>query len=120
MSEHSEHDGPVGHVVPISTYLLVFLALIVGTALTTWIAYIDLGRWNTPVALTIAVVKMTLVVLFFMHVKYATGLTRIVILAGFFWLAIMVTLASSDELTRNWEIVPQGWNMIVPFASHLF
>src|SRR5271170_7495165 len=115
MSERSEHDGPVGHVVPVSTYLLVFLALMVGTAVTTWVAYIDLGRWNTVVALAIAVTKMILVVLFFMHVKYATGLTRIVILAGFFWLAIMVTLSCSDELTRHWEIVPQGWNVIVPF-----
>jgi cytochrome c oxidase subunit IV len=119
MSDHSE-NGAVGHVVPISTYLLVFLALMVGTALTTWVAYIDLGRWNTVVALTIAVTKMTLVVLFFMHVKYATGLTRIVILAGFFWLAIMITLSCSDELTRHWEIVPQGWNMIVPFFSRPF
>jgi cytochrome c oxidase subunit 4 len=123
MSEHnghSEHDGPIGHVVPIRTYLLVFLALMMGTALTTWIAYIDLGRWNTPVALTIAVIKMTLVVLFFMHVKYTTGLTRIVILAGFFWLAIMVTLSCSDELTRHWEIVPQGWNMILPYLPRIF
>jgi cytochrome c oxidase subunit IV len=92
----------------------------VGTALTTWIAYIDLGRWNTVVALTIAVIKMVLVVLFFMHVKYATGLTRIVILAGFFWLGIMITLSCADELTRNLEIVPQGWNMIVPIVSRLF
>ena len=71
-------------------------------------------------ALTIAVIKMVLVVLFFMHVKYATGLTRIVILAGFFWLGIMITLSCSDELTRTWEIVPQGWNMIVPVVSRLF
>jgi cytochrome c oxidase subunit 4 len=107
-------------VVPVSTYLLVFLALMVGTALTTGVAYINLGRWNTAAALAIAVTKMTLVVLFFMHVKYSAGLTRIVILAGFFWLAIMVTLSCSDELTRHWEIVPQGWNMIVPFVSRLF
>src|SRR5579863_4157643 len=114
MTEHSDHAASHGHVVPISTYLLVFLALMVGTALTTLVAYFDLGRWNTVVALAIAVTKMILVVLFFMHVKYSTGLTRIVILAGFFWLAIMVTLSCSDELTRHWEIVPQGWNMIVP------
>ncbi len=119
MSEHSEH-ATSGHVVPIGTYLAVFFALLVGTALTTWIATIDLGRWNTVVALTIAVTKMILVVLFFMHVKYATGLTRVVILAGFFWLGIMITLSCSDELTRTWEIVPQGWNMIVPLVSRLF
>jgi cytochrome c oxidase subunit 4 len=122
MSEHNDHGGAVGHVVPISTYLLVFLTLMVGTALTTGVAYIDLGRWNTVAALTIAVIKMLLVVLFFMHVKYATGLTRIVILAGFFWLGIMITLTCSDELTRNshWQIIPQAWNMIVPRFSIFF
>ena len=120
MSDHAAHDSHAPHVVPISTYVLVFLALMVGTALTTWVAYIDLGRWNTVVALTIAVIKMSLVVLFFMHVKYATGLTRIVILAGFFWLGIMITLSCSDELTRTWEIVPKGWNMILPLVSRLF
>lgn len=124
MSEHNEH-GAAGHIVPVSTYFLVFLALMVGTALTTWIATVDLGgRWNTVVALTIAVCKMILVVLFFMHVKYATGLTRVVILAGFFWLGIMITLSCADELTRTWEIIPQSWlqqtNMIVPMISRLF
>ena len=120
MSEHSEQSGHVGHVVPIGVYVTVFLLLMFGTALTTWVAYIDLGRWNTVAALTIAVCKMLLVVLFFMHVKYATGLTRIVILAGFFWLGIMITLSCSDELTRHWEIVPQGWQMIFPFVSRVF
>jgi cytochrome c oxidase subunit 4 len=122
MSDHREHP-PSGHVVPVSTYVLVFLALMVGTVVTTLVAKIDLGRWNTVVALTIAVIKMILVVLFFMHVKYATGLTRVVILAGFFWLAIMITLSCADELTRTWEIIPQGWlsqtSMIVPFLSRL-
>jgi cytochrome c oxidase subunit IV len=110
MSDHVEHEhAGAGHVVPVTTYVGVFIALMIFTGLTTLIAYIDLGRWNTVVALAIAVAKMTLVVLFFMHVKYATGLTRIVILAGFFWLGIMITLSCADELTRHWEIVPQGW-----------
>jgi cytochrome c oxidase subunit 4 len=124
MSEHNEHSG-AGHVVPISTYVLVFFALMIGTGLTTWIATVDLGgRWNTVVALAIAVTKMILVVLFFMHVKYATGLTRVVILAGFFWLAIMITLSCADELTRTWEIIPQSWlsnsGIIILPISHLF
>jgi len=120
MSEHSEITGHAVHVVPVRTYLLVFFALMAGTALTTAVAYIDLGRWNTVVALAIAVTKMTLVILFFMHVKYATGLTRIVILCGFFWLAIMVALTLSDELTRVWEINPSGWNVLFPLVSRLF
>ena len=126
MSDQGQQGGEhavSGHVVPISTYLTVFILLVIGTGVTTWVAYIDLGRWNTVVALTIAVCKMILVVLFFMHVKYATGLTRVVILAGFFWLAIMITLSCADELTRTWEIVPQSWlqqtNMIIPMISRL-
>jgi len=116
----SEHSGHTGHVVPVSTYVLVFFALMAGTALTTGVAYIDLGRWNTVVALTIAVTKMMLVVLFFMHVKYATGLTRVVIICGFFWLGIMITLSCADELTRVWEINPAGWGGIIPLLPHLF
>jgi cytochrome c oxidase subunit 4 len=120
MSDHSEHTGHAVHIVPVRTYFLVFVALMIGTALTTGAAYIDLGRWNTVVALAIATTKMLLVVLFFMHVKYATGLTRIAILAGFFWLGIMIALSCSDELTRTWEINPAGWGgMIVPFLRHL-
>ncbi len=124
MSDHGEHGAHTEHIVPVSTYLLVFLALLVGTALTTWVAYIDLGKWNTVVALVIAFCKMILVVLFFMHVKYATGLTRVIIIAGFFWLAIMITLTCQDELTRTWEIVPQGWlgngSMILPLLLRFF
>jgi cytochrome c oxidase subunit 4 len=124
MSDHSEHGAHTEHIVPVSTYLLVFLALMIGTAVTTWVAYIDLGKWNTVVALVIAFCKMILVVLFFMHVKYATGLTRVIIIAGFFWLGIMITLSCSDELTRTWEIVPQGWlgngSMILPLISRFF
>ena len=108
------------HVVPVKTYVGVFVALICLTALTTGAAYIDMGRFNTVVALAIAVVKMMLVVLFFMHVKYATGLTRVVILAGFFWLGIMITLSLSDELTRGWEMNPAGWTSVIPFLHHLF
>jgi cytochrome c oxidase subunit IV len=119
MSDHSEHGSSAEHVVPISTYVGVFLALIALTALTTGVAYIDLGRWNTVAALAIAVIKMLLVVLFFMHVKYAAGLTRIAILAGFFWLLIMITLTLSDELTRGWEIVSHGWGMIIPLMLRL-
>ena len=67
------------HVVPLKTYIGVFLALMALTALTTGVAYIDLGALNTVAALTIAVVKMLLVILYFMHARYATGLTRVVI-----------------------------------------
>jgi cytochrome c oxidase subunit IV len=119
MSEHTER-GAQGHVVPVGVYIGVFVALLCLTALTTGVAYIDLGAFNTVAALTIAVIKMLLVVLFFMHVKYAHGLTKIVIICGFFWLGIMITLSLSDELTRGWEINPTGWGGLIPFLLHLF
>jgi cytochrome c oxidase subunit 4 len=73
-----------------------------GTYLTVQIAFFDLGRLNTVVALTIAVIKATLVVLFFMHVKYSTRLTWAVVLGSIFWLGIMFVLTMSDYLTRAW------------------
>jgi len=110
------------HVVPVKTYVVVFLALIALTALTTGVAFIDLGahaphllphriadNLNTVAALLIAVCKMLLVILFFMHVRYSSGLTRIVIAAAFFWLAILLVLTMNDFRTRRWTPSPSGW-----------
>jgi len=108
------------HIVPVRIYIGVFLALMALTALTTAVAFIDLGRWNTVAALAIAVTKMFLVVLFFMHLKYSSGLTQLVLLAGFFWLAIMVTLTLSDELTRWWTQTSGSWSALLPFLLRLF
>jgi cytochrome c oxidase subunit 4 len=91
----------------VRTYTLVFVALLVLAALTTGIAYIDLGPLNTVLALAIAVIKMFLVGLFFMHLWYSRGLTRIVVLAGFFWLALMVSFTLADVFSRSW-IKPPG------------
>jgi cytochrome c oxidase subunit IV len=102
-------------VVPVKTYVLIFLALLVLTALTTGVAFIDLGaEFSTIVALTIAVVKALLVILFFMHVKYSTGLTKMVIVAGFFFLALLIAFTLADELTRSWSPKAQDWSAIVP------
>src|SRR3954463_4794565 len=91
------------YVVPTRTYYLIFLVLMVCTALTVGIAFIDLGPLNTVAALTIAVVKATLVILFFMHVKYSTRLTWAVVVGSVFWLGILLTLTMSDYLTRAWR-----------------
>ena len=93
MSEHS-HPTP-------GLYLLILAALVIGTCLTWGIAFIDLGIWNPVVALTIAVIKAVLVILFFMHVFYSNKLTKITVAAGFFWLMIMITMSLSDYLTRT-------------------
>jgi cytochrome c oxidase subunit 4 len=97
------------HVIPARSYVFIFAALITLTGLTTGVAFLDLGALNTVVALAIAVCKMLLVVLFFMHVKYMPGLTKIVVVAGFFWLAILLSLTLGDYFTRGWTPFPQGW-----------
>jgi cytochrome c oxidase subunit 4 len=93
-------------VVPVRTYVLVFLALIVGTVVTYWAALFDFGVMNAPIALAIAFAKASLVVIFFMGVRYNTPLTKIVVFSGLFWLAIMFTLTMGDYLTRTWVGVP--------------
>jgi cytochrome c oxidase subunit 4 len=89
------------HIVPVRVYWAVFITLLVMTAVTYGIAQIDLGPFNLLVALAIAVFKATLVVLFFMHVKYSTTLTKAIVASGFAFLAIMVFFTMSDFLTRN-------------------
>ena len=89
------------HIVPIRTYLIIFVALVVGTALTTAIAYVDLGALNVVVMLLIAFTKATLVVLFFMHVKFTSRLTQLAAASGFAWLLILIGLTLSDVLTRG-------------------
>jgi cytochrome c oxidase subunit 4 len=91
------------HVVPTRTYYAVFVTLMVCTAITVAVAFVDLGTLNTIVAMTIAVLKATLVVLFFMHVKYGTRLTWVVIAASLFWLGILLALTLGDYLTRSWR-----------------
>jgi cytochrome c oxidase subunit IV len=88
------------HIVPLRTYYLVFLALIVCTAITVAVSFVDLGRFNLLVALGIAILKATLVVLFFMHVKYSGKLTWVVVAGSLFWLGILIVMTAGDYLTR--------------------
>jgi cytochrome c oxidase subunit 4 len=91
------------HIVPIRTYAMVFAALLVGTALTVQIAFIDLGPFNTIVALGIATSKAVLVALFFMHLKYGPRLTRLVVVSGIYWWLILLVLTFADYWTRSWR-----------------
>src|SRR6266404_3837782 len=97
MAEHSEH------IVSPKVYAAILTALLVGTVVTVQAAKVDLGPWNIVLALAIAVTKMTLVILFFMHGKYSSRRTQLVIVAGFFWLAIMLGLTLQDYSTRHAE-----------------
>ncbi len=91
-----------GHVAPKSLYYTVFGALLLGTFLTVVAARIDLGAMNNVVMLAIAITKASLVVLFFMHARWSTRLTWLVIASGLFWLLILFTLTMNDYLTRGW------------------
>jgi cytochrome c oxidase subunit IV len=91
------------HIVYPRVYVTIFLALMLGTGLTVVAAFRDFpGPLNAVVALTIAVVKATLVVLYFMHVRYSSRLVWLVVTAALFWLAIMFALTLSDYSTRDW------------------
>lgn len=91
------------HIVPLKIYFLIFSALLLGTALTVAVAYVDMGFLNTPVALIIALGKASLVILYFMHVKYSHKLVGLFAVAGFFWLIIMLSMTMQDYYTRGWE-----------------
>jgi cytochrome c oxidase subunit 4 len=93
---------PGHHVAPISMYLAVFGALIVGTILTVVVAKFDLGPLNNIVMLAVAIAKALLVVLFFMHVRWSSRLTWVVAASGFFWLLILFTITMSDYMSRGW------------------
>lgn len=91
------------HIVSVRVYITIFLALLVGTALTVAAAFIDFPwRLNTIVALTIAVVKATLVVLYFMHVRYSARLVWVIVASALFWMAILFAFTFSDYFTRHW------------------
>jgi cytochrome c oxidase subunit IV len=92
-----------GHIIPTRTYYTIYLILLVGTYLTWQVAFFDLGPLNTIVALVIALIKATLVVLCFMHVKYSSRLTWVVVMGSVFWLGILLALTFSDYLTRGWR-----------------
>jgi cytochrome c oxidase subunit IV len=98
MAEPAEHE----HIVSKKVYIAVFLTLWALTLVTTLVAFLDLGPLNTPVALLIAGIKMALVVLFFMHLRYSGRLSQTIAIAGLFWFLIFVTFTVGDYLTRPW------------------
>ena len=90
------------HIVPVKTYISVWLALLVLTGVTAGVAFVDLGPFNTVVALVIATGKALLVVLIFMHVKYASDrLIKVVVVSALFWLLLLLGLSLADYTTRT-------------------
>jgi cytochrome c oxidase subunit 4 len=98
----------MSHVAPKSMYYTIFGLLMVLTALTVFAAFHHLGVFNFPVAIGIAITKATLVVLFFMHAKYSSNLTKLFVGMSFFFLLILLTLTMTDYLSRGLKTYPGG------------
>ena len=90
------------HVIPKRVYFTIFAILLTLTFLTVLIAFKNLGEMNAVVAVGIAILKATLVILYFMHVRYSDRLTWVIVIAGFSFLGILLALTLADYLTRIW------------------
>jgi cytochrome c oxidase subunit 4 len=99
MSEPNEHAHTI---VGPRVYVVILFALLLGTALTVWASFIDLGFWNPIIALAIATTKATLVVLYFMHVRYSSKLTMLTVVAGIFIFLTLVGMTLADYISRAW------------------
>jgi cytochrome c oxidase subunit 4 len=102
MSDQKEMEESQHHVVSPAIYIAIFLALLVCTGLTVGAAFLELGIFNPIVALAIAVIKAVLVVLFFMHVKYSTKLTKLTVCAGIFTFITLISMTLADYISRAW------------------
>ena len=102
MANHSEHDY-IGHIIPAKFYVLIWAILMVLTGTTVYAATVELGVFNIVVALVIATIKGSLVVLFFMHLRYSTKLTMVTLIASLFWLFILFSLTMTDYISRAWS-----------------
>src|SRR5271157_1434418 len=102
MANHTEHDY-VGHIIPANRYVVIWAILMLGTAITVFAASLELGVFNIVLALLIATIKGTLVVLFFMHLRYSTKLTMVTVIASIFWLFILFGLTMTDYISRAWS-----------------
>ena len=101
--DHADHTH---HVVPLSVYFMVYAALLVLLVVTYLVSKIELGPFNIVVAMTIAVIKMVLIVLFFMHIRWSSLMVRYFAGAALFWLGILFVLTLNDYFSRLWMRLP--------------
>ncbi|HVP56300.1 MAG TPA: cytochrome C oxidase subunit IV family protein [Candidatus Eisenbacteria bacterium] len=94
------------HVIPASIYVGIWATLMFFTGLTVFVSFIELHNWNIVLALVIATIKATLVVLFFMHLYYSSKLTKVTVIAAVFFLFLLLALSMTDYLTRGWLTNP--------------
>jgi len=117
-AEHASHGS--GHISPIALYIGIFLALMVLTAITVGAAYVDFGAFNFAIAMAIATFKASLVVWYFMHVKYQSHLTKLTVATGLFFLAILLGMMLLDYTSKDFTPMPQPTDaeMAVKPAAH--
>ena len=96
-------------ITSVRTYVIIWAILTIMTFTTYFVAQIDLGVFNTVVALVIAFFKMSLVVLFFMEVRHERTLTKIFVAGGFFWLLSLIFMTIGDYLSRTWQPLGHWW-----------
>ncbi|MDR3792090.1 MAG: cytochrome C oxidase subunit IV family protein [Terracidiphilus sp.] len=101
-NEQTAYGDQTHHIVGPKVYVVILLALLVGTGLTVWASFLELGIWNPIVALAIATGKALLVVLFFMHVKYSTKLTKLTVGAAIFMFLALISMTLADYMSRAW------------------
>ena len=97
-------------VVPVRTYVMVFLALLCGTALTVAVTFFNLGEFNLLIALAIAFTKAGLVVFFFMNVRYSSALTKVFVFSGLLFFIILIVMTYSDFVSRMWLPESGAWH----------
>ena len=102
MSEQSNHGGHEHHIVSPGVYVVILFALLVGTATTVWASFWELGIWNPIIALAIATTKAALVLLYFMHLKYSTKLTKLAVVGGIFMFLTLISMTLADYISRAW------------------
>jgi cytochrome c oxidase subunit 4 len=106
------------HIVSPKIYIFIFASLMLGTGITVWAAFQNFRQYNIVIALAIATIKATLVVLYFMHARYSPKRTQLVIVCSIFWLAIMLGLTLSDYDTRPHEMQPGEGRLVQPTPAH--
>ncbi len=111
MHELREHDQVAEgqeftHIIPAGVYVGIWATLMVLTLVTVLASFAELGVFNIVVALLIATIKGTLVVLFFMHLRYSPKLTMVVVISSVFFLGILFALTMTDYLSRHWLTYP--------------
>ena len=115
---HAHESHGAAHVSPVSLYVTIFLALMVLTGVTVAAAFLNLGQFNFPVALIIACFKASLVIWFFMHVKYQSSLTKLTVATGLFFLAILLGMMLIDYSSKDFTPMPPRVNPDSEFGSH--